>query len=79
MDIIAARYFIIIHFLKENIHADLWTVQEKIHRTVRYNEELCQQYESAHTLATIKVSVLRWVGHVERMDETELARKDCRM
>ena len=40
-----------------------------------YNRELEALYHEPNTVNVIKLSILRWVGHVVRMDEHELPKK----
>lgn len=40
----------------------------------RYNFELYQLYNEPDIVKAIKINRLRWVGHLERKDETELTK-----
>jgi hypothetical protein len=42
----------------------------------RYNRELEQLYNEPNIVNVIKSSRLKWVGHVVRMDENKLPKKD---
>ena len=42
----------------------------------RYNRELEQLYNEPNIVNIIKPSRLRWVGHVLRMDDNELPKKN---
>ena len=50
-------------------------VKDGEHWRIRYNHELYQLYKSPNIIQTIKIARLRWVGHVRRMNESEIPRK----
>jgi hypothetical protein len=42
----------------------------------RYNRELKDPYNEPNVVNVIKSSRLRWAGHVVRMDDNEITKKD---
>jgi hypothetical protein len=42
----------------------------------RYNQELYRPFNYVDIIKRIKISALRWAGHVMRRDNEELIRKD---
>jgi hypothetical protein len=47
---------------------------------MRYNQELYQLYRTPDIIREIRVARLRWAGHVQRMDRSEMPKsiKDCK-
>ena len=42
---------------------------------IRYNFELYQLYKSPDVVTSLKISRLRWLGHVQRMGELDIQKK----
>jgi hypothetical protein len=47
---------------------------------IRYNKELHQLYKSPDIIISIKISRLRWAGHVERTNDEDILKgtMDCK-
>jgi hypothetical protein len=57
---------------KENVEENIWT---RSGCRIRTNKELYVKYKSSNLVTEIKRARLRWVGHVERMPASRLAKK----
>ena len=42
---------------------------------IRYNFELYQLYKSPDVVTSVKISRLRWLGHVQRMGELDIPKR----
>jgi hypothetical protein len=56
-------------------------VQDKGDWGMRYNQKLYQLYRSPDIIRAIKVARLRWAGHIQRMDRSEMSKRtmDCKL
>jgi hypothetical protein len=50
-------------------------IQERGEWRIRYNHELYQRYMLPSIVKVIKIAQLQWVGHLQRMKNTEIPRK----